>query len=184
MSRVCVGEFDLPDKRGQQLAAQLLFLQTLERLDKRPLQELSRKPLELYRQAITDFYLDYHSIVESWRLTGPAAELVESLKTEIEAWAKKWNLNVEWCTGVVFSTLWTWSQRGTQGLVFQHPGGAFFAPSTANPPDGFPEYTPNCGFCDGYLQRLRSTVLKAIADNSLMKQAPASQAKAFADSIL
>src|SRR6185369_12482055 len=100
------------------------------------------------------------------------------------AWAKTWNLSAEWCTGVVFSTLWAWSQRGTQGLLFQHPGEGLFVPNAPNPPDGLPQYTPYWGSRDGYLQGLRSTVLKAIADNSLLKQAPAWRAKAFAESIL
>jgi hypothetical protein len=186
MARICFGEFDWPDERGKREFLQLLFLDTLERVDQAPLKDLYDKPFELYRQCCKDFRLDYRAIYCWWGLTGAARSMVQRLNADINAWSKTWNLDAKWCRKTALASLGTWSSssREVTELIFQHPGGGGGVPTPIEPPDGFPRYIAYMMSRDSYLEWVESTALKVISDNSLLNHAPRIKAKAFAESIV
>lgn len=186
MARVCFGEFDWPDERGKREFLQLLFLQTLERVDQAPLKQLYDKPFELYRQCRRDFGLDHSAIYFWWGLTGAARSMVQRLYADIDAWSKTRNLDAKWCRQTALASLhaWSCSSREITELIFQHPGGGGGVPTPPEPPEGFPTYVAYMMSRDDYLEWVQSTALQAISDNSLLKCAPHIKAKAFAESIV
>jgi hypothetical protein len=152
MGRVCFGEFDWPDERGKREYLQLLFLQTLERVDQAPLKQLYGKPFELYRQCCKDFGLNYSDIHFWFRLRGAARSMVQCLNADIDAWSKTWNLDAKWCRQTALASLgaWSFSSREITELTFQHPGGGGGVPTRVEPPDGFPIYTAYMMSRDSY----------------------------------
>ena len=86
---------------------------------------------------------------------------------------------------VAYATLHGWSCSSCEitKLVFRHSAIACFFPLAPGPPEGLPEYTPYWGSRDSYLGKIRSHALRAIGENPLLNHAPASNQKAFADSI-
>jgi hypothetical protein len=185
MARVCFGEFDWPDERGKREFLQMLFLDTISKVDKAPLKQLYGKPFEMYRQCCKDFGLDYSDIYFRWRLTGAARSMVQALNAEIDAWSRTWNLDAKWCRQTALASLhaWSCSSREITELFFQHPGGGGGVPTSPDPPEGFPKYVAYMMSRDDYLEWVQSTALQVISDNSLLSHAPRIKAKAFAVSI-
>ena len=104
------------------------------------------------------------------------------LMAVIDAWAKRWNLNADWCKAAAYFTIQIWSDAGKPAnFILTQPVSKSIV--RLDPPAGIPMYRQEFGR-KTYFKMLKETATETIKNDPLLKCAPVAQRTAFIDSIL
>lgn len=159
MAKVCYGEFDFPDGRaGRSSYLQSEFLKAVSQHAPQVWDDLYE--LQAFAVPLAEAWLSWQEI-RLGRADNHLRESISELTAALDEWARRWNLNEEWCLQRAYDALRWWTRHGRVDAVLWAGavwGGAVIAPPNPPPPlEELPEYHPLFTFRENYLQSIRAS---------------------------
>ncbi len=201
MTRISIGELDMPDKATARIRLQHAFLCEVARLAPAVWVDLHESTQATYRELKDHYPADYlHHDVE-FLCTPPESRAQASkvfsdypaltkLIEQLDAWAEKWNLTPAdpddaWLSRVAIRQIEFWHEHGRAGEYIGLGLGAIGPiPQAIKPPSGLPGYNPLLQSRAEYQAQVRQQATAEISENDLLNRARRPTRRSYVESII